>query len=164
MSEVDSQMFEDDGHQEEGGEVSPADVRLAAMNFLARREHSMLELKQKLRRRFSDEDLLDSELQRLAAESLQSDVRYAESFILQRASRGYGFNRVRQELREKGLTDSEVSCAIESTAIDWSSVALEVYFKKFGENGTVDLKEKAKRIRFMEYRGFDREHYRQLLD
>ena len=164
MPDFDSQLFEDDGPAERAGEVNPADIRLAAMNFLARREHSMLELRQKLRRRFADGELLEAELQRLAEENLQSDVRYAESFALQRANRGYGFNRVRQELREKGLTDAEVNFALESAAIDWSALAIEVYYKKFGESDTDDLKEKAKRIRFMEYRGFDREHYRQLLD
>jgi regulatory protein len=123
----------------------------------------MQELRQKLRRRFPDEQLVESELQCLAAENLQSDVRFAEAFAIQRASRGYGFKRVRQELRERGLTESQVGRAIESAAIDWPAAALEVFRKKFGEGAPADLKDKAKRIRFMEYRGFDRDHYQCLL-
>jgi len=36
-------------------EIDTKDIRLAAMDLLARREHSRLELEQKLRKRFSDQ-------------------------------------------------------------------------------------------------------------
>lgn len=164
MTGFDSQIFDDDPSIKPTKEVNPADIRFAAMNLLARREHSLRELKQKLKRRFPDEDLIDCELQRLARENLQSDERFAESFVRQRANRGYGLNRVRQEMREKGLADSEISLALERVDIDWLATALEVYCKKFGEESPADLKEKARRIRFMEYRGFGRDYYQHLLN
>jgi regulatory protein len=39
-----------------------------------------------------------------------------------------------------------------------------VFCKKFGAPGPVDLKEKARRARFMQYRGFSSDHYQHLLD
>ena len=143
---------------------SPADIRCAAMNLLARREHSLAELRQKLQRRFTDKVQLEVQLQQLAEEKLQSDERYAESFARQRISRGYGPLRVRQEMREKGLTDQAVSAALEAVEVDWVASAAQVFRKKFGRRDCLDIKEKSRRIRFMQYRGFSPEHYQALLE
>ena len=62
-------------------DVSPVEVRRAAMNLLARREHSFIELIEKLSRRFPDRDFLSSSLRVLTEQNLQSDERFAESFI-----------------------------------------------------------------------------------
>ncbi len=133
------------------------------MNLLARREHSLAELRLKLRRRFPDEMAVETELQKLVAEKLQSDARYAESFARQRATRGYGPLRVRQEMRDKGLSDQAVSAALEVLALDWAALAAQVLRKKFGPRDCADIKEKARRVRFMQYRGFSTEHYQSLL-
>ena len=144
--------------------VNPADIRLAAMNLLARREHSQRELRQKLRRRFPDEQLLEAELQRLAQEGLQCDERFAESFARQRAGRGSGPLRVRQEMRVKGLSDTDITRAFELAELDWFSLAAEVFQKKFGAAPASDMKEKARRARFMQYRGFSSDHYHYLIE
>ncbi|MCB1701306.1 MAG: regulatory protein RecX [Halioglobus sp.] len=144
--------------------INPAEVRFAAMNLLARREHSLGELRQKLRRRFDDEEIVESQLQKLVAENLQSDERYAESFARLRALRGYGPNRVRQEMREKALSDIAIARAFEAAQFDWFALAEAAFLKKFGEPGKVDLKEKARRARFMQYRGFAVDHYQHLID
>lgn len=144
-------------------EVNPADIRMAAMNLLARREHSLGELRQKLQRRFDDAAMLETELQKLVQENLQSDERFAESFARQRAGRGYGPARVRQEMRQKNLSDIAIARAFESAELDWWTLAESAFRKKFGEPGRVDLKEKARRIRFMQYRGFSADHYEHLL-
>jgi regulatory protein len=157
MPDSESQLFNHDAVDTSAQVINPADIRIAAMNLLARREHSRRELKQKLRRRFDDEALVDAELQRLAEKNLQSDERFAESFVRQRAGRGYGLLRVRQGMREKGLGDSEISLAIDAADIDWRTLAAEVYRKKYGDLPAADLKEKARRARFMQYRGFSPE-------
>ncbi len=145
-------------------DVSPADIRLAAMNLLARREHALGELRKKLRRRFDDEAMLETQLQKLVDENLQSDDRYAESFARLRALRGYGPARVRQEMREKSISDAAIARAFEVAGLDWWALAEEVFRKKFGAPGRVELKEKARRTRFMQYRGFSADHYQHLLD
>lgn len=142
----------------------PAEIRRAAMNLLARREHSLGELRQKLRRRFDDELEVETQLQRLVDEKLQCDARFAESFARMRAGRGYGPARVRQEMREKDLADADIARAFEAAELNWYTLAEETFRKKFGEPGPVDRKEQARRMRFMQYRGFATDHYRHLLD
>jgi len=138
------------------------DVRLAAMNLLARREHSLLELRAKLKRRFADESAVVEQLSRLVDENLQSDSRFAESYVRQRASGGFGPLRVREELRERGVSTPDIDAALEAGAIDWGELATAELRKKFGEGLPVDLKEKARQIRFMQYRGFSADHFPQL--
>lgn len=140
--------------------INPSDIRHKAMDLLARREHSRLELKQKLQKRFDDETLIDEQIDRLADENLQSDSRFVESFVRQRGNRGYGPVRIREEARRKGLSDSEISFAFDTLDFDWCALAAEVISKKFGELPAQDIKEKARRTRFLQYRGFKTEHYR----
>ena len=143
--------------------INPADIRRAAMDLLARREHSLRELRDKLKRRFPDDDLLIQELERLRDEHLQSDERFAQSFARQRVLRGQGPLRIRQEMRQRGLSDSEIALAMESLEVDWFELAAEVLEKKFGGIPADDMKDKARRMRFMQYRGFSMEHFQDLL-
>lgn len=143
--------------------INPADIRLAAMNLLARREHSRKELRNKLKRRFPDELLVDDVLQHLADEKLQSDGRFAESFVRQRISTGKGPLRLRHEMGERGLTDTDIEVALASVKVDWYALAEDVLHKKFPNIKSQDIKEKARCSRFMQYRGFSSEHFRHLM-
>ena len=143
-------------------EITSDDVRLAAMDLLARREHSVIELKRKLKRRFGDECAVDDQLAMLAEEGLQSDARFAESFLCQRSGSGYGPVRLKAELRERGLSDEQIEQGLQELVIDWCEVASQVLEKKFGPEPPADVKEKARRLRFMQYRGFYQDHYQPL--
>lgn len=140
-----------------------ADIRLAAMNLLARREHSQQELRRKLKRRFSDENSIDEQLSRLVDERLLCDARFAEAYVRQRGARGYGPLRLREELRERGVSDERIDVALAEADIDWSELAADVVYKKFGGNAPADIKEKARQIRFIQYRGFSADHYRKFM-
>lgn len=71
--------------------TNPVDIRFAAMNYLAMREHTQKELMRKLRRRFPEDiSLIMPEVQHLADENLQSDTRFAENYVQYRADYGYG--------------------------------------------------------------------------
>ena len=150
--------------QDDSEVINPADVRRAAMNLLARREHSQRELRDKLRTRFPDTALVEDVLHTLAAENLQSDERFAESFVRQRLSRGYGPLRLRQESKQRGLSERDLDAALTSVEPDWFDLAERCYRKKFGASPAQDLNEKARRVRFMSYRGFSRDHYEHLFD
>lgn len=154
--------------------VNPADIRRSAMDLLARREHSGDELRQKLRRRFgSDPDIqqqIDAQLDRLIDEGLLSDERYAAAMVRQHIGRGLGPRRVDQELRAKGIRDTWEACADDSEReIDWFERARDVYLKKFGyqalpQEQKARQKEWARRARFMQYRGFEPDHFMALLE
>jgi regulatory protein len=139
--------------------IDPADIRLAAMNLLARREHSVWELRRKLRVRFPDDALLDEQLSRLTEQNLQSDMRFAESYIRQRIERGYGPVRLREELRERGVSRTDIARLMAEVEIDWRAHAMQVMQNKYGGLPSRDIKEEARRARFMQHRGFTAEHY-----
>ncbi|MEM0955946.1 MAG: regulatory protein RecX, partial [Pseudomonadota bacterium] len=132
------------------------DIRFCAMNLLARREHLGAELQEKLRKRFGEDalDEIEATLQTLSAEGLQSDTRYLESYIRQRSARGYGPERLRQELRQKGVSADDLQVALDEADIDWSSLARGCRLKKFGAELPRDFKDKAKQLRYLQYRGF----------
>ena len=142
------------------------DVRRAAMDLLARREHSRLELSQKLGRRFPHQrELLEDEISILETEGLQSDARLAEAFVRVRTSRGQGPVKIRMELRGKGVPDETISLALEQCGIDWFERVSEVALKKYGDHfrqenvsQRASLKTKAKVSRFLQQRGFSFEH------
>jgi regulatory protein len=161
MSE-DPSLESNQAEEAASAEITPADVRLAAMNLLARREHSVRELRNKLKRRFPDDSMIDEQIARLTGQNLQSNLRFAESYARQRIGRGYGPVRVREELRERGASGLDI-VAMKALQVDWFAAASEVILKKFGALAPSDIKEKARRARFMQYRGFTAEHYQKLL-
>jgi regulatory protein len=142
--------------------ATPVDVRRAAMDLLARREHSCRELFDKLARRFDDAALIRQELDRLAAEGLQSDARFAESYLCSRAGRLYGPVRIGNELRERGIDADMIDAALRAANVDWFHNLQKLVSDKFGGRPAADFREQAKRMRFLQQRGFRAEHIRRI--
>lgn len=140
---------------------SPVDVpvlRRAAMDFLARREHSFQELEQKLQRKFPDEnrDRLIEVVQTLADEGLQSDDRFAESWIRYRKSRGFGFHHIRADLRERGITTSLIENFLFDDDDCWAETALRLVDKRLLVDEEIEFGSSLhkKMQRYLESRGF----------
>lgn len=140
----------------------PTDIRRAAMDLLARREHSRRELADKLALRFADRALIQQVLDRLVEERLQSDERFAEAFIHGRAQRLYGPLRIRAELRQRGLAEDHIEAAFGRAGVDWQANLQALAVAKFGRRPPADAKDQAKRLRFLQYRGFAPGQVRQL--
>lgn len=173
--------------------IKPVDIRRAAMDLLAFREHSIQELVTKLTRRFQKkyfgrsrntrsvrcgedqcyedqcheeslqeidhlDDLIIDQIDILADEDLQSDQRFAESFVRSRINKGQGPLRIKRELTARGVSSQIVSMSIEGAGTDWTRVIMELSNRKYGDSKVQDDREKAKRIRFFQYRGFNYEH------
>jgi regulatory protein len=128
-----------------------------AMNYLARREHSEHELRNKLAKAEFSADDIDDIISKLIASNLQSDERFCESYVRYRSQRGFGSQRIRQELKERGVDTELISDALFQSEIDWFSLAMTVRSKRFGEHRPEDYKERAKQQRFLQYRGFTHE-------
>ena len=134
--------------------VNPRDIRLAAMDLLARREHLLQELQLKLHRRFADREAISESLRRLREEGLQSDERFCESYVDQRSGKGYGPERIRMELRKKGAAAELAEFALGASEVNWLALARRTRHSKFGEAIPTDFKEKSRQLRFLQYRGF----------
>ncbi|MRX26928.1 recombination regulator RecX [Kangiella sp. HZ709] len=133
----------------------PRDHKHIAMDLLARREHSRRELINKLKIRGFEGEEVEAYLDRLAENGLQSDQRFAESYVRMRSGSGYGQRRISQELQQKGIAESKISQIYEELELDWYQIALEIWQKKYNQLPGSDLKLKAKQSRFLQYRGFD---------
>ncbi|MCE2917432.1 MAG: RecX family transcriptional regulator [Rubrivivax sp.] len=133
-------------------------LKAAALRLLARREHSVAELTQKLERRASraaflarrgvdPQGLADSEglggeapdprqaieraVQELTARGLQSDARVAESVLAAQARR-HGQRRLAQTLKAKGLDAGLVESSLASVRESEYERALRLWRQRFG--------------------------------
>jgi regulatory protein len=138
-------------------------VRAAAVALLARREHSAHELVAKLDQRGYDPEVAKRVLDDLERRGLLSDTRYVSALIAQRAARGHGPLRIRNELRASGVDAALVEAEIERSERDWSALATEVRRKRFGEELPGDWPERARQSRFLQYRGFTGDQIRSAL-
>jgi regulatory protein len=128
------------------------------MDFLARREYGQTELIRKLANKGFQSDVAALTVTQLTDEGLQSDQRFAESFVQSRINQGKGPVRIRMDLGQRGISDATIEIAIEEADPDWRALAREQRHKKFGSSAPSDFKEKARQMRFLQYRGFEQDH------
>jgi regulatory protein len=126
-----------------------------AVRMLARREHSALELKHKLAQRGVDETEIDRTISRLRQEGLQSDERFAESYVHSRSGKGYGPLRIAAELRERGIDEDISERFLDRDDASWQLLIQQVHRRKFGDGAIADYQDRVRRIRFLQYRGFE---------
>ncbi|HKR33528.1 MAG TPA: regulatory protein RecX [Steroidobacteraceae bacterium] len=130
------------------------------MRLLARREHSVEELRRKLVTKGYPAETIEPVIQKLAGKRLVSDERFTSGFVHHHAKRGQGPVRIRAELRQQGIADSQAEEALRSAEVDWVQLAREVRRRKFGASPPRSPGERAKQARFLQYRGFDAEQLR----
>lgn len=131
---------------------TPAELRARALRLLARREHSRRELSRKLAAHAESGEALEQLLDALEAKKQLSDERFAaeRARVL---SRKYGAARIRQDLKARGVTDAAVP---ELSVEDEKARARAILDRKYREPATT-REERAKRMRFLQSRGFSTE-------
>ncbi len=144
--------------------ADPAELREAAIRLLARREHSHLELSRKLRQRGWPDPALERVLSELADQGLQSDERFAESFVRMRSQKAYGPIRIRAELGERGIDRGLIDRALREAEVDWLVLASDWYERRYRGRPVENLKEKSRRQQALARRGFDHSVVREVLD
>ena len=140
-----------------------AKAKASALGSLAMREHSAAELKQKLLNKQHDIAVVESLILSLQQDNLLSDERYAESYWRVRSAKGYGPTRIEKELQMKGVSERLIYSAREVAEIDFFSVVIAVYEKKYRGVPWDDFKEKSKRQSFLYRRGFDTEYIKTVI-
>ncbi len=130
----------------------PVSLRVRAMRFLARREHSRAELRAKLLPHVQEGEDLDAVLDELEKRNWLSDARAAEQMVSIKRSR-FGAQRIAHELRQKGIAEQLISDALPHLKETEFDAALDVWRKRFG-TPPQDQKEKARQVRFLQARGF----------
>lgn len=138
-------------------------VRNSALASLTRREHSRTELGRKLASKQHPPELIDETLHWLEELGYVDDERFVQVFIRASLGSGKGPVRISHELRQKGIASGHIESALAGADVDWFELARELLLKKYGEPAR-EGKEKAKQIRYLQYRGFQPDHIFCLFD
>ena len=140
----------------------PISLKARALKYLSSREHSRLELARKLNPYAQEGDDVEALLNWLEQSRFLSTERFSESLVHRRAAR-YGNNRILSELQSHGIEGEALSGLKSGLAEDEGARAAQVLRRKFSEP-PVDAESRAKRMRFLQQRGFSHRSIRTALD
>lgn len=140
---------------------SPLEIR--ALRYLAQREHSRLELEQKLsaHARSYTPEAISNILDKLEQNGFLSAERVVEQVIRARRSR-FGSQRIVYELKEKGIDEQLIDGILPTLRETELDTAFKIWQKKFGQLPNT-REERGKQMRFMMSRGFSMEIIQQVL-
>ena len=135
-----------------------------AIRILAMRDHSEQELRRKLAAPVMSKngpealnvtpEEVDNVVEWCIENRYLDDERFVRQFIASRSRKGYGPARVRQELKQKGISRETIEAAMREGEIDWAQLAKEQAQRKYGEPLPTVFAEKVKIQRFLLYRGY----------
>jgi len=141
-----------------------AALKFAALRYLARREYSRAELAKKLALKFGGNEhgdaLIEAVLDRFQASNMLSDRRYA-NVRAQSRGRRLGNARLKHELAQQGVSAEEIDKAV-AQAGDETERCRTVWQKKFSRLPASSV-ERARQMRFLQYRGFSADAVRAVL-
>lgn len=144
--------------------ADPAVVHAKALELLTRREHSRLELRQKLIRRGFASDHIEQALEQLALERWLDEGRYAELYACNRADRGYGPLRIACELRARGVSEECVAATLAMLEDSWLPKLREVHRKYFKTVIPADAAERIQQTQTLRRRGFTLDQIKRLFE
>ena len=127
-------------------------LKTRALGYLARREHSRLELEKKLAPHAESSAELAAVLDKLEQWGFLSAVRMVEQLVHVRKSK-FGSRRIVHELREKGIPENLIAAALPNMKETEHDRAREVWRKRF-KAMPADAKELGRQMRFLMNRGF----------
>ncbi len=151
-----------------------------ALRILSMRDHSEAELRRKLasqpvsRRRFprrapSDagkvaetseqspeitQEQIDAAIHYCLENDWLNDTRFAQRYISSRTRKGYGEQRIRMELMQKGVDRESIDGAFGEAEIDRPALAKAAAMKKFGDPLPAERNARIKIQRYLLSRGF----------
>lgn len=148
-------------------------LRWLAFYYLSRRELSRHELRAKLIAKDCNPLQIDELLIEFADKGYQSDERCATMLVREAVRKGRGIHHIKDSLKKAGLDAKDFGGLDELIArsgetltdgtvleggadeIDWLKLAVEARCKKYGDTPPKDPKDKARQLRFLQYRGFE---------
>lgn len=140
------------------------ELEQVAIRLLSRREHSRFELFTKLSNYTDQIDLINCILDHCIEQNYLNNQRYADSYLRMRSAKGFGLLRITQELLDREISKAQIRQACKNEPQDWFELASNTYNKKYKnhlkvqqETFELNQRERAKRYRFMSYRGFTQE-------
>ena len=136
-------------------------IKAVCLRLLARREHSQKELLDKLALRGFQRDEVEPVIVEMGEQNWQNDARYTECYVRQRIASGYGPMRIRYELQQRGINETDLDEQAEEQG-GWQNLLMDVYCNKYDNEQALTQNEWLKRSRFLQQRGFSGEMIKRL--
>lgn len=132
-------------------------IRHKITRLLAKREHSVAEIQQKLGQQELNNEDVNAVLAQFIAKDIQSDARFTFHFVRNCMAKGQGLSRIKQALYPHDIHEAMLSEALAELQPDWYELAYEVKCKKYSAMRETDWTLKQKQMRFLQYRGFSQD-------
>lgn len=182
LKNIQNQLMTDDERQAYHAKIKGESyMRWLAFYYLGRREQSKKELREKLLAKDCEPQAVENLLIEFEQEGYQSDERMTSALIKEAIRKKQGKIRILHTLKKHGLntisSTQEIQTWIDEHTdffqdlllndkengdnqstdieVDWLTQAIEVRVKKYGNTIPTEAKEKARQLRFLQYRGFD---------
>ncbi|WP_321276126.1 regulatory protein RecX [Thiomicrorhabdus indica] len=146
------------------------EIEARAVSLLAIREHGDKELKRKLKTKFPFSEAVQAKYQldeitlsemiievveHCKAQNWQNDERFIEQAVLNLSHKGQGPMKIRQKLQQASSRSDLIEAYLDWDFEDWLETAREALLKKYGNLQKPESRnEQAKRMRFLQSRGF----------
>lgn len=127
------------------------------IQLLAMREHSVLELTEKLSKKHESIDLVYVVIDELLELNYVCDERFTEAYVRSRQNKGFGPIKIRHELTKKGIKNNMIDDHIQVNSAVWFDNAEHQYKKKAVGQPISDYNTWSKYARFLQNRGFTME-------
>ena len=127
-------------------------LKSRAMRFLARREHTRVELKRKLAVRAREGEDVDGLLDELMQKGWLSDARFAEQAARAKARR-FGPIKLAHYLKSRGVGEEAIAAGLHRAGSDGLASLQAVWRKRFGAP-PADERDRMRQVRFLQGRGF----------
>lgn len=141
-----------------------SDITKLITKYLSIREHSKLELQNKLTQKGHDSNDIRDCIDEFSSKDIQSDTRFTEEFIRSKLKKNKGPRLVSSELTARGISDSLINKKISEISYqEWCNAALKALVKKL-HGASVSIDNKDKIYSFLISRGFDHKMIKYALD
>ena len=141
-----------------------SDITKLITKYLSIREHSKLELHNKLSQKGHDLNDIRDCIDEFSSKDVQSDIRFTEEFIRSKLKKNKGPRLISSELVSRGISDSIINKKIsEITHQEWCKVAFLALSKKLN-GSSVSIEDKDKIYSFLISRGFDHKMIKYAID
>ena len=141
-----------------------SDITKLITKYLSIREHSKLELQNKLSQKGHDLSDIKECINEFSSKDVQSDIRFTEEFIRSKLKKNKGPRLISSELVSRGITDSIINKKISEISYqEWCTVAFLALKKKLN-GSSVSIEDKDKIYSFLISRGFEHKMIKYAID
>ena len=141
-----------------------SDITKLITRYLSIREHSRLELKNKLTDKGYHPRDISEAIDEFALKDIQSDTRFTEEFIRSRLKKNKGPRLIAAELVARGISDNTVNKKLSEVPDDkWLNHTVDALSKKL-KSSAITINDKVKIYSFLTSRGFENKMIKYAID